>query len=96
MDKRFDTGAMTCTPCIKKRLEDESKFGIFLRSAVGRYLNCDWGDSPEEDKRMNDKAVLGGDARIFAAYKIPGSDERIWIITEADRSATTILFPDEY
>lgn len=49
------------------------------------------------DKRANDDAVACGDARILASYKRPGHPtQNIWIITEADRSATTVLFPDEY
>lgn len=51
---------------------------------------------PEEDKAMNDQAVSEG-GRIFGAYRdAKHLDWRIWIITEADRSVTTVLFPDEY
>ena len=49
------------------------------------------------DKCANDDAVACGDARILASYKRPDHPtQNIWIITEADRSATTVLFPDEY
>ncbi|MDE6020535.1 MAG: hypothetical protein K2H01_06040 [Ruminococcus sp.] len=49
----------------------------------------------DEDKALNDAAVKNGDERIFAAY-IDSTGRKIWIITEWDRSATTILFPSEY
>ena len=62
-----------------------------------RHLKGDWGDLAEEDKNENDLAVKAGDLRIFSAYEtnIEGA-EKIWIITEADRSATTILLPSDY
>ena len=54
-------------------------------------------DLTESDKRQNDEAVRNGDDRILAAYTHPEHpDWKIWIITEYDRSATTLLFPDEY
>jgi hypothetical protein len=62
-----------------------------------RHLKGDWGDMEDEDKNENDLAVKAGDLRIFSAYKtdIEGA-EKIWIITEADRSVTTILLPSDY
>ncbi len=58
------------------------------------HQSGDWGDLCEEDKQMNDDAIQGGD-RIFSSYKING-EEKIWIITEHDRSVTTLLLSDEY
>ena len=62
-----------------------------------RHLKGDWGDLSEEDKKANDLAVREGNLRIFSAYEtdIEGVG-KIWIITEADRSATTILLPSDY
>jgi hypothetical protein len=62
-----------------------------------RHLKGDWGDLADEDKNENDLAVKAGDLRIFSSYEtdIEGA-EKIWIITEADRSATTILLPSDY
>lgn len=59
----------------------------------GKYCKCDWGDTCEEDVRSNNEAVKNGE-RILAAYMY--GDTKIWIITEWDRSATTILFPEKY
>ena len=61
---------------------------------IQRHVAGDWGDLDDEDKRMNDHAAAQGGLRIFSAYKVGAS--KVWIITEADRSSTTILLPDEY
>jgi hypothetical protein len=58
-----------------------------------RHQSGDWGDLDEEDRRENDYAVSRF-LRIFSAYGT--SPNRLWVITEADRSMTTILRPDEY
>lgn len=59
-----------------------------------RHLNGDWGDICDEDRRLNDDA-LASDGRLFSSYKITPT-LKIWIITEWDRSVTTLLLPDEY
>lgn len=73
-----------------------------LRGDLMPYLNRhaagDWGELDAFDKRQNDTAVKEG-YRLLSAYTVPvghGETERIWIITEADRSATTVLLPSEY
>lgn len=58
-----------------------------------RHSNGDWGDMPKEDKKENDSALLLGN-RVVSSYSLGG--ETVWIITEADRSVTTLLFPREY
>ena len=59
-----------------------------------RHFSGDWGELDTHDKRVNDIAVTGG-YRILSAYTTKDST-RIWIITEDDRSVTTILLPSEY
>jgi len=61
---------------------------------IHRHLSGDWGDLCSEDRRSNNAALLHGD-RLFSSYEI-NPDLRRWIITEWDRSATTLLLPDEY
>jgi hypothetical protein len=61
---------------------------------LSRHLLGDWGDLGEEDKKENEFSVLNN-FRILSAYTLTTS-VKIWIITEADRSATTILLPEEY
>jgi hypothetical protein len=58
-----------------------------------RHVRGDWGDLDEEDKQEDEFSVLRH-LRILSAYKVRG--EKFWLITEADRSVTTILLPDEY
>jgi len=58
-----------------------------------RHASGDWGEVCDEDKQANEQALINGD-RLLSAYDVMG--KRIWIITEYDRSLTTILFPDEY
>lgn len=58
------------------------------------YANGDWGNLCEADKQANYDALKNGD-RIFASYT-DANDVKFYIITEADRSATTVLLPEEY
>jgi hypothetical protein len=59
-----------------------------------RHERGDWGDVCDDDKRENNRAVGAGN-RVLSAYET-ATGERLWIITEADRSATTLLLPEEY
>ena len=59
-----------------------------------RHVVGDWGELGDEDKRSNNQAVKDNE-RILSAYMV-GTDTKIWIITEADRSSTTLLLPEEY
>jgi hypothetical protein len=59
-----------------------------------RHANGDWGDLDDEDKRENEFSLYHG-FRIFSSY-ILSSGDKLWVITEADRSVTTLLLPDEY
>lgn len=61
---------------------------------LDRHQSGDWGDVPDEDRRENDFSVRNG-FRVLSAYKL-NDGTKFWIITEADRSATTILLPEEY
>lgn len=70
--------------------ENQRSFLKFLQ----RHRYGDWGDLEHEDKEINNHALLSGE-RILSSYNITEVD-RLWIITEADRSITTILVPDEY
>ncbi|MEL7551493.1 hypothetical protein AAGV37_16585 [Pseudomonas protegens] len=60
-----------------------------------RHLVGDWGDLDDSDKRQNDAALKSGEDRLFSSYQVnPGL--KLWIITEWDRSVTTLLLPREY
>ena len=65
-----------------------------IASALRRHASGDWGTLDREDWQANDQALLEG-GRLLSVYD--SSDERkFWIITEADRSVTTVLFPEDY
>jgi len=93
--KKFELGNLVATASIDERMKKEPSFLHFIQVSLGRYVNCDWGDLDEEDKKRNDEAVRIGSIMILAAYIYPKTKETVWIITEWDRSATTILYPEE-
>ena len=89
MSKRFEAGAILITPGAQGALSREDVVG-----ALRRHLQGDWGEVCDEDARQNEWA-LDNDARLFSVY-LGQNQTKFWIITEADRSATTVLLPDEY
>ena len=58
-----------------------------------RHVSGDWGEVPPEDARENERGLSHG-WRVLSSY--PVGEGRVWIITEADRSVTTILLPEDY
>jgi len=88
---RFELGKLVATP---GALDAFARTGEMPLPFLARHSNRDWGELDEEDKIENDCSVEHG-FRIFSAYRL-ADGTRIWIITEADRSATTILLPEEY
>ena len=64
-----------------------------LAEFLGRHLSGDWGDLDAEDEAANERALKEG-GRLLSAYET--EEGKAWIITEADRSATTVLLPSEY
>lgn len=94
---KFSFGALCATRGVADIMADNPAFAQFVNRSLARYLQGDWGEMSTSDKRGNDEAVGTGDLRIFAAYENTGREDwKIWIITEADRSVTTVLFPSEY
>ena len=87
----FELGQTVATPGTLRALEQAH---VGLWSLLQRHLTGDWGDLDREDATANDHPVAHG-LRILSAYTLPAG-VRIWIITEADRSATTFLLPEEY
>ncbi len=95
----FQTGQIVATRGVYDLASQNPDFAQFIQKSLNRHVKGDWGDVDDNDKEANNQA-LKQSTRLLSAYK----DERfpqhgvatIWIITEADRSATTILFPDEY
>jgi len=85
----FSLGTIVATP---GALDLRDK-GVSLISLLKRHQKGDWGDLNEEDKKENDYS-LTRHLRLLSSYITPHG--KVWIITEADRSATTFLLPDEY
>jgi hypothetical protein len=90
MGALFPLGRLIATPGALTALTaaGENPVGLLIRHQSG-----DWGDVVAEDRRANDRDLRDG-GRLLSAYSVGGS--RVWVITEADRSATTILLPAEY
>ena len=92
---KFNLGTTVMTKAISDAINESAVFSLEVNKAFERYQNCDWSDMEfEEDKELNDRAVKNGSERIFATYNT--SKGKIYIITEWDRSYTTILFPSDY
>ncbi|MCW0080582.1 hypothetical protein [Burkholderia pseudomallei] len=87
---RFQLGRILATP---GAIEALANAGVATTDLLIRHLRGDWGDIPESDRQQNDLALTAGE-RLLSSYPIAGA--KIWVITEADRSATTLLLPDEY
>ena len=89
MDQKFDLGQVFITAAANEVLER-----IEILAALERHLIGDWGDLEREDRQANDQALLDG-TRLLSAY----TDRwgvKYWVITEWDRSVTTILLPSDY
>jgi hypothetical protein len=87
----FPLGDLVATPGALKALE---KNGVIPMRLISRHLRGDWGSVSPDDAKANTDALHIG-ARLLSSYPLPDG-ARIWIITEADRSATTLLLPEEY
>ena len=82
-------GRLLMTPGVKESLEDSE-----VIEAIRRHASGDWGDVSEDDAKENEFSV-SRKLRIFSVYH-SSNGEKFWVITEADRSATTVLLPEEY
>jgi hypothetical protein len=87
----FRPGQIVATPGAIEAINasGDSPFGLLTR-----HLTGDWGELDDHDRRENELSVVHG-WRILSCYRLC-SGNRIWLITEADRSATTFLLPEEY
>jgi hypothetical protein len=93
MTGKFRLGRLLATPGAMRALDGERTLALLARHASG-----DWGSVNAEDRAANNAAVVHGD-RILSAYPIdPAQPDKgkVWIITERDRSVTTVLLPEEY
>jgi hypothetical protein len=83
-------GEVVATPGAIKLLLDVGEHPF---DYLARYATGDWGDLCEDDRRKNERSIEHG-WRVVSSY--PVGEKTVWVITEADRSITTILLPEEY
>jgi hypothetical protein len=87
----FPLGQMVATQGALDALEEADET---IQEVLRRHAKGDWGDLSPEDRAENERGLKEG-LRLLSAYTL-STGERLWIITEHDRSATTLLLPDEY
>ena len=90
----INMGRLLMTRGVNDLVAEDEAFAKFVMSSLTRHRSGDWGTLTDEDIQENELSLKAG-YRLLSAYESEGLP-KIWIITEADRSATTILFPDEY
>jgi hypothetical protein len=89
----FELGALVATPAALDTLREA---GVSPGTLLARHVSGDWGDVGAEDWKMNDRDLREGE-RLFSVYELDGATgPRVYIITERDRSVTTILLPEDY
>lgn len=86
----FDAGLMLITPAARDYC---TRIGAYPFALIARHCGGDFGDLCEHDAAMNRAAIANGD-RVLSSYRLDGQD--VWVITEADRSSTTVLLPSDY
>ncbi len=85
----FPHGPIVSTPHALEAISSEE-----IQKALQHHFSGDWGDCDPDDAAANDVALIEG-TRLFSVYH-DTSGQKFWIITEADRSATTVLLPEDY
>ena len=89
MERSFDLGALYITSPASVVLDPAD-----VLQGIQRHARCDWGELCEEDREENELSLKEG-FRLLSSY-IGRNGVNFWIITEADRSSTTVLLPDDY
>ena len=88
---KFSPGAIHITPAAVHAIGDTD----YAVAALTQHLKGNWGIVDSEDWDSNDLALKHG-GRLLSVYPMPNSEQSFWIISEADRSSTTILLPSDY
>jgi len=91
MNAKFQPGTVVATPgAIEVLAESGQDAGFFL----DKHLSGDWGEVDAEDQKANNQALIDG-SRLLSSYRTL-KGVVIWVLTEADRSSTAILLPEDY
>ncbi|CAJ0792721.1 hypothetical protein [Ralstonia holmesii] len=88
---RLPLGQLVATPAAVAAL---ATAGVSVFKLLNRHARGDWGDLSAEDLALNDLAAITGQ-RVLSSYLL-GNGQKVWIITEWDRSVTTVLLPEDY
>ncbi len=91
VEAKFSLGQVVVTPGF---LEAMHNAGDKIVPYLLRHVQGDWGELDEHDRKENELSLRNG-FRLLSAYRL-SDDTKFWVITEADRSATTFLLPEEY
>ena len=94
MIAKFNLGHTYLTRGVNDSIAESLPFAKFVTDSMHKHAQGDWGNVGKEDRLANERALIDG-SRLFSAYAADGLPG-IWIITESDRTATTVLFPSEY
>jgi hypothetical protein len=86
---KFPLGQIVATPNALNSVPDKE-----IKAALQRHVRGDWGNLDEEDKQENENALKQG-RRMLSSY-LTSQNTKFWIITEHDRSVTTVLLPEDY
>lgn len=84
---RFELGRVVATAAVMA-------LDVNLSPFIGAHARGDWGDVMPDDRQANEDALREG-GRLFSTYTL-ANGQKLWVITEEDRSATTVLLPDDY
>jgi hypothetical protein len=90
IEAKFHPGKLAATPAVMKKVD-----GDYALAALTQHLQGQWGVCDPQDWKANDEALKHG-GRLLSVYPLPDESDNFWIITEADRSVTTILLPSDY
>ncbi|WP_247539135.1 hypothetical protein [Ralstonia pseudosolanacearum] len=88
---RLRLGQLLATPAAAAAL---AAAGVSVFKLLNRHARGDWGDLSEEDHQQNNLAAIAGQ-RVLSSYLL-STGQKVWILTEWDRSLTTVLLPDDY
>lgn len=88
----FKLGQVVATPGAIRAIEENN---VDMWSLLQHHANGDWGCIPDDDKLENQLSVRNG-YRVMSSYLLNDRGDKLWIITEADRTSTCLLLPDEY
>jgi hypothetical protein len=87
---KFRPGKLVATPAVMRKVDPD-----YAMASLVQHLQAKWGLCDPEDWKANDEALKHG-GRLLSVYPLPNEPEVFWIITEHDRSVTTILLPSDY